>query len=417
MKIKSIQAYEIIGSGGYPTIECRVTLESGVSAVASVPYGASAGSHEASVLNDGDVNRYYGKGMLKAVENVSNIIAPEIIGMNTNMQREIDEKMLLLDGTENKVKLGGNTILSVSLAVARVAALEMKWPLYLYLKDYYHTSETFEKLPNPMAVVIEGGKHADDTTDLQEYSISGMGEAGPAESIRQMLESYHKLAEVLKANNLSINVGNEGAFAPNGINNNESPFAFIIEAIEKAGYKPGTDLGISVDAAASEYFKDGKYLLRIENKSLSADEISSYYETWLQKYPIITVEDMHAEDDWENWVKFKKICDAKNVTLIGDDLTVTNKKRLQQALDLNAISGIIIKLNQSGSLSETVDTCILAKQHGIMNVTSHRGGGETNDTFMVDLAVAVGGKYVKVGPSRGERIAKYNRLLEIEREL
>ena len=176
-------------------------------------------------------------------------------------------------------------------------------------------------------------------------------------------------------------------------------------------------MGISVDAAASEYFKDRNYLLKIENKSLSADEISSYYETWLQKYPIITVEDMHAEDDWENWVKFKKICDAKNVTLIGDDLTVTNKKRLQQALDLNAISGIIIKLNQSGSLSETVDTCILAKQHGIMNVTSHRGGGETNDTFMVDLAVAVGGKYVKVGPSRGERIAKYNRLLEIEREL
>jgi enolase len=417
MKIKSIAAYEILASGGYPTVECKVVLESGAVGIASVPYGASAGTHEATVLNDGDTARYNGKGALKAVANVNDVIAPELIGMSADAQRDIDNKMIAMDGTDNKAKLGGNAILAVSLAVAKAAAEEMKMPLFQHITHTFNTGATFEVLPNPMVVVIEGGKHADETTDLQEYCITGIGEGGPAENIRRAMESYHALGKVLKANKLSTNVGNEGAFAPNGIPSNESPFAYILEAIEKAGYKAGVDLGISIDAAASEFYKDGMYHLALENRSLTAAELSAYYESWMQKYPIITVEDMHHEDDWSAWVDFKKICDKHNVTLIGDDLTVTNVKRLQKAVDMEAISAILIKLNQIGSLTETVDTCMLAKQHGMYSVPSHRGGGETNDAVMVDLAVAVGGKFIKVGPSRGERVSKYNRLMEIEREL
>jgi enolase len=293
----------------------------------------------------------------------------------------------------------------------------MQKPLYRYIADTFQTGSDFSKLPNPMVVVIEGGKHADETTDLQEYCITGISDVGPTENIRYALESYHALKKVLKENKLSTNVGNEGAFAPNGIPTNESPFQYILQAIENAGYKPGVDLGISIDAAASEFYVDGKYNLAIENRVLTSKELSDYYESWFQKYPIVTVEDMHHEDDWDAWVDFKKICDNHKVELIGDDLTVTNMKRLQMAIDKNAISSILIKLNQIGSLTETVDTCMLAKKHGMMSVPSHRGGGETNDTAMVDLAVAVGGNYIKVGPSRGERVAKYNRLMEIEREL
>lgn len=417
MKIKSIKAYEILASGGYPSVECQVELESGEVGTASVPYGASAGTHEATVLNDEDAERYSGKGMLKAVENIQNRIAPEIIGLNANDQRAIDEKMVEIDGTENKAELGGNAILAVSLAVAKAAAKSQEKPLYLHIRDIFETGVNFETLPNPMVVVIEGGKHADDSTDLQEYCITGIGEYGPTENIRHALESYHALKKVLKSENLSTNVGNEGAFAPNGIPNNESPFKYIVQAIENAGYKPGVDLGISIDAAASEFYKDGKYHLSIEDRSLTAEELTAYYKTWFEKYPIVTVEDMHDEDDWDAWVNFMKVCNEMKVDLIGDDLTVTNIKRLQKAIDLNAINSILIKLNQIGSLTETVDTCMLAKEHHMFSVPSHRGGGETNDTSMVDLAVAVGGKFIKVGPSRGERVAKYNRLMEIEREL
>src|SRR5260221_405631 len=233
------------------------------------------------------------------------------------------------------------------------------------------------------------------------------------------LESYHQLKKVLQGSNLSTNVGNEGAFAPNGIPTNEAPFGYILEAIEKAGYSAGKDLGISIDAAASEFFntKSGEYNLSIEHKLLNSSDLSKYYEEWLKKYPIVTIEDPFAEDDWNAWVEFKKICDKYKTELIGDDLTVTNIKRLQKAIDLNAISAILIKLNQIGSLSETVETCMLAKEHGMMTTTSHRGGGETNDTAMVDLAVAVGSRFIKVGPTRGERVSKYNRLMEIEREV
>jgi len=417
MKITQIKAYEILASGGYPTVEAEVTLENGVSERASVPYGASAGSHEATVLVDGDKRRYHGKGVTNVIKNIEEKIAPILIGKEVENQRELDQAMIALDGTDNKANLGGNAVLAVSVACARVAARAQNKPLYLYLRDTFNTGVDFSSLPNPMVVVIEGGKHADETTDLQEYCISGISPGGPTENIRKALESYHTLQKILKANGLSTNVGNEGAFAPNGIPSNEAPFTYILEAIEQAGYKPGVDLGISIDAAASEFYADGKYNLKLENRQLIATELIAYYTTWFEKYPIVTVEDMLSEDDWDNWVALKKITDAYKIELIGDDLTVTSVVRLQKAIDLNAISSILIKLNQIGSVTETIDACMLARQHGMMSVPSHRGGGETNDTAMVDLAVAVGGKFIKVGPTRGERVAKYNRLMEIEREV
>lgn len=417
MNITKINAYEILASGGYPTIEVQVTVDSGETGTASVPYGASAGSHEASVLTDGDSARYSGKGMLKAVANVQNEIAPALLGKDPSDQRLIDKIMIDLDGTEQKSLLGGNAILAVSVACAKVAALALKKPLYQHVADTFQTGVTFSNLPQPMAVVIEGGKHADDSTDLQEYCFSVLKSENRAESLRMMLESYHALEKVLKKNNLSTNVGNEGAFAPNGITSNEAPFAYMIEAVEAAGYKLGEQIGFSIDAAANEFYKDGMYVLKLENRSLNATDLMAYFESWMQKYPLVTVEDMLAEDDWENWTTFKTICDKYNISLIGDDLTVTNMKRLQMAIDAKAISSILIKLNQIGTVTETVDCCLLARQHGMKTIFSHRGGGETNDTAMVDVAVAVESQFIKVGPSRGERIAKYNRLLEIEREL
>ncbi|MBN1618703.1 phosphopyruvate hydratase [Candidatus Dojkabacteria bacterium] len=417
MKIKSVEAYEILASGGYPSIEAKVTLDNGISGIASVPYGASAGSHEATVLNDNDQSRYEGKGMLKSVNNIEKVIAPEIIGMNPENQEELDNKMIKIDGTPNKANLGGNSILAVSLANARATANALNKPFYKHIIDTFDTKVDLTTLPKPMIVVIEGGKHADDTTDLQEFCISGISETTSAENIRMAIESYHQLKKVLKENNLSTNVGNEGAFAPNGIATNESPFQFMLEAIDRAGYKAGEDLGFSIDAAASEFYSEDKYKLRLENKELTATELIEYYMGWLEKYPIVTIEDMLAEDDWDNWVKLNTLVKDKHIDLIGDDLTVTNVERLQKAIDLNAISSILIKLNQIGSLTETVKCCMLAKEHGMSTVTSHRGGGETDDTAMVDLAVAVGSRFIKVGPTRGERVSKYNRLMRIEAEL
>lgn len=417
MNIKTVTAYEILASGGYPTVEARVELEGGQVGVASVPYGASAGSHEASVLMDGDKARYNGQGMLSVVKIIKETIAPLVVGLDAANQRLIDETMITADGTPNKGKFGGNAILAVSLAAAKAEAIAQGKPFYKHIADTFQTGVDFSQLPSPMVVVIEGGKHADDTTDLQEFCISAIGDGTAAEKVRQAMEAYHALKKVLKANKLSTNVGNEGAFAPNGIPSNEAPFQYILKAIRNAGYEAGKDLGISIDAAANEFYKDGQYLLSVDNRSLSAAELISYYESWLTKYPIVTVEDMLAEDDWVNWVAFKNVTDTHNVELIGDDLTVTSPERLQKAIDLNAISAILIKLNQIGTLTETVDCCLLARKHGLMTTTSHRGGGETNDAAMVDLAVAVGSRFIKVGPTRGERVSKYNRLMEIEREL
>lgn len=417
MNIKQITAQEILASGGYPTIEVEVELESGTKGRASVPYGASAGSHEASVLNDGDKSRYDGKGVLTAIKNVVEVIAPQLIGVNVNDQRSIDQLMINMDGTPRKEKLGGNAILAVSLAVAYAAANEKKVPLYRHIADTFQTGEDYSKLPSPMIVVIEGGKHADETTDFQEYCISAIGDEPVRERVRKAIESYHALKTILKENNLSTNVGNEGAFAPNGLPSNEAPLNYIVSAIEKAGYKPGVDLGISIDAAASEFYKDGKYHLSIENKVLSSGELIEYYRAWLGKYPFVTMEDMLDEDDWDNWPALTALFAEHNIPHIGDDLTVTNIERLQKAIDLKAINSILIKLNQIGTLTETVDCCMLAKKNKMMTVPSHRGGGETNDTAMIDLAVAVGARFIKVGPTRGERVSKYNRLMEIEREL
>lgn len=416
--IQHIEAYEILASGGYPTIEVKVTLDNGDVGTASVPYGVSAGSHEASVIMDGDTARYGGKGMRTACANITEKIFPLLLGKDVLDQCGIDEAMIAADGTPQKTVFGGNAILAVSVAVARAGAAYKKIPLYKYLVEAFSTGADFTELPKPMVVVIEGGKHADETTDLQEYCILGIGNESATESIRKCLESYHALRAILQKVGLSTNVGNEGAFAPNGIPSNEAPLQFIIDAITQAGYIPGVDLGISIDAAASEFYADGKYHLKLDKKDLTAQELIAHYEEWFAKYPMIkTVEDMLSEDDWDHWVQLKNITDKHNIELIGDDLTVTSKERLQKAIDMKAISAILIKLNQIGTVTETIDTCMLAKQHGMMTVPSHRGGGETNDSAMVDVAVAVGGKYIKVGPTRGERVSKYNRLMEIEREL
>lgn len=417
MKITKIHAYEILASGGYPTIEVKVELEDGSISASSVPYGASAGSHEATVMIDGDQSRWGGKGMLKAVSNINLIISPAILGMDAYDQRAIDKTMIDLDGTPSKSKLGGNAILAVSIGVASASAKSKKLELYRHIIQTFQTGVDLSSLPQPMVVAIEGGKHADDTTDLQEYCLTAIRKSSLYENVRMIMETYHQLGKVLKENKLSTNVGSEGAFAPNGITSNEAPFTYLLEAIKRADYSAGKDIGISIDAAASEFYKDGKYHLSVEDKTFSPQDLINYYNTWLDKYPLVSVEDMLHEDDWENWTKLKQITDKYQVELIGDDLTVTNPTRLQKAIDQKAISAILIKLNQIGTLTETIDCCLLAKAHGLKTITSHRGGGETNDVTMVDVAVAVGSSFIKVGPTRGERVSKYNRLMEIERQL
>ncbi|MFA5029423.1 MAG: phosphopyruvate hydratase [Patescibacteria group bacterium] len=425
-KIKSIAVREILASGGAPSLEAKVILESGATGVASVSYGASAGSKEAFVMLDGDKNRYNGKGMLKAKEKIDLIIAPALIGKEANDQREIDELMLQLDGTINKANLGGNSILAVSLAVARAAAADNDLPLYKYLRKVFaispasltSNSSEYWKMPKPMVVMIEGGKHADETTDLQEYLISSLGNRSAAENVRIQMEIYEALKKILKREGLSTNVGNEGAFAPGGIVGNEKPMEYFVEAIKNAGYTPGVDAGISIDAAASELYSEEtkKYTLALEKKEMTSEELVAYYLSWIDKYPFVSWEDMLSEFDWEHWPKLVEAVNSK-IIIIADDLTVTNLKLWQKAIDEKAATGILIKLNQAGSVTETVDCCVLAQKHGFWKVPSHRGGGETNDTFMVDLAVAVGGEYIKVGPTRGERVCKYNRLMEIEEEI
>lgn len=416
MKIAKLIAYEILASGGYPTVEVKVTLDTGSVGVASVPYGASAGTHEATVLTDGDTSRWNGQGNLTVISNILNEILPAITNIPAENQVEIDTAMIRLDGTVNKARLGGNAILAVSLAVARAVANANRMPLYKYIMQTYGLTTDLTKLPQPMVVVIEGGKHADETTDFQEFCITAKEGGSVTENIRKALETYHQLKKILKASKLSTNVGNEGAFAPNGIPTNEAPFEYIVQAITKAGFTPGKELGISVDAAASEFF-NGNYELKLEGRQFTGEELINYYSELLDKYPFVSLEDLLAEDDWDNWVTLNKLLKEKGIKHIGDDLTVTNIARLRKAIELDAITGIIIKPNQIGTLSETVACCKIANEHGLITITSHRGGGETNDHFISDLAVAVGSAYVKVGPTRGERVSKYNRLMEIEREL
>ena len=415
MHISHIASYEIIASGGYPTIEVEIELSDGNKGVASVPYGASAGSHEATVLVDGDKKRYNGNGMLTAIEHISEILTPVLTKQTFTSQADLDRTMIGIDGTNNKRKLGGNTILAVSLAYAKAMANSRKQPLYAYILEEFKLPSV-HTLPKPMMVAIEGGKHADNSTDLQEFCLSAMGNKPMGEQVRATLESYHQVKNILQKAELSTNVGNEGAFAPSGLSSNEKPLEYLVAAIEQAGYAPGKDIGISIDAAASEYYIESSYHLKLEKTSYDSKQMIEYYREWLKKYPFVSIEDPLAEDDWNNWPTMQKLCSEFSVSLIGDDLTVTSTKRLQKAIELSAISGILIKLNQIGTLTETVECCRLAQQHNVMIVPSHRGGGETNDDSMVDLAVAVGAEYVKFGPTRGERVSKYNRLLQIERE-
>lgn len=417
-KIKNIFARQILASGGAPSLEVTVTLESEAIGEASVSYGASAGSKEAVVLLDGDKTHYNGKGMLKAIENINTEIKNALVGMEASDQRAIDNKMIELDGTINKAKLGGNAMLGVSLAVARAEAAEEKMPLYKYLRKVYGIGEIGWQLPKPMIVMIEGGKHADETTDLQEFMVGAMGNKTAAENVRMEMEIYEALKKILKRDGLSTNVGNEGAFAPNGIVSNEKPIEYLVEAIKNAGYIPGVDAGVGIDAAASEFYSEEtkKYNLKLEGKDLTSEELIAYYKPWIEKYPIATMEDMLSEFDWDNWPKLVEVINGK-FPLIADDLTVTNTALWQKAIEMKAATAILIKLNQAGTLTETVDCCLLAREHNLMTMPSHRGGGETNDTFMVDLAVAVGSAYIKVGPTRGERVCKYNRLMRIEEEL
>ncbi|NCU31406.1 MAG: phosphopyruvate hydratase [Candidatus Moranbacteria bacterium] len=417
-KIQNIFAREILASGGAPSLEVTVTLESGAVGEASVSYGASAGSKEATVLLDGDKSRYNGKGMLNAIANINGKIKEILLGMEAADQRAIDNKMIETDGTINKAVLGGNAMLGVSLAVCRAEASEEKMPLYKYLRKTYGIGDIGWKLPKPMIVMIEGGKHADETTDLQEFMVGAMGDKTAAENVRMEMEIYNALKNILKTEKLSTNVGNEGAFAPNGISSNEKPMEYLTQAIINAGYIPGVDAGVGIDAAASEFYSEetGKYTLKLEGKELTSEELIAYYKPWIEKYKIATMEDMLSEFDWDNWPKMVEAIGGK-FPLIADDLTVTNTKLWQKAIDMKAATAILIKLNQAGTLTETVDCCLLANEHGLMTMPSHRGGGETNDTFLVDLAVAVNSDYIKVGPTRGERVCKYNRLMRIEEEL
>ncbi len=409
--IDAIQAREILDSRGNPTIEVEVILESGAYGCAAVPSGASTGEHEAVELRDGDKKRYLGKGVLKAVENVNKTIAKELEGMDALEQREIDHALIRLDGTPNKKKLGANATLGVSLAVAKAAAELVGFPLYRYIGGV-----NASLLPVPMMNILNGGSHADNNVDFQEFMVMPAGAKSFSEALRMGVETFHSLKAVLKAKGLNTAVGDEGGFAPN-LKSNEEAIESILTAIEKAGYKAGKDIYIALDPAASEFFQDGHYVFKKSDKSKkSPTEMADYWLAWAKKYPIISLEDGMAEDDWEGW-KYLTDKNAGKIQLVGDDLFVTNVERLQMGLDKGIANSILIKLNQIGTLTETLDTMELAKRNEYTTVVSHRSG-ETEDTTLADLAVAMNAGQIKTGSaSRTDRICKYNRLLKIEEEL
>ncbi|WP_339060391.1 phosphopyruvate hydratase [Tepidibacillus marianensis] len=408
--ISDVYAREVLDSRGNPTVEVEVVLESGAMGRAIVPSGASTGAHEAVELRDGDKSRYLGKGVLTAVDNVNNVIAPEVVGMDALDQVGIDEYLIELDGTPNKGKLGANAILGVSMAVARAAADALGVPLYAYLGGF-----NAKTLPVPMMNILNGGQHADNNVDIQEFMVMPVGAENFREALRMGAEIFHNLKSVLKAKGLNTAVGDEGGFAPN-LSSNEEAIKTIIEAIEKAGYKAGQDVFIALDVASSEIYKDGKYHLEGEGVVKTTDEMIDFYEDLLNKYPIISIEDGLAEDDWEGWNKLTERL-GKKVQLVGDDLFVTNTERLSQGIEQGTANSILIKLNQIGTLTETFDAIEMAKRAGFTCVISHRSG-ETEDTIIADLAVATNVGQIKTGaPSRTDRVSKYNQLLRIEDEL
>jgi enolase len=405
-----VKAREILDSRGNPTVETEVHLESGIVAVAAVPSGASTGEHEALELRDGDKSRYLGKGVLKAVQNVNEIIGPEVVGTDVTDQALIDHIMLDLDGTPLKSNLGANAILSVSMAVARAASMELELPLYRYLGGV-----NARVLPVPMSNIINGGAHADNNVDIQEFMIMPFGAPNFREALRMNAETFHALKSILHKKGMATSVGDEGGFAPN-LATNEEALIVIMQAIEAAGYVPGKDIYIAIDAAASSFYKDGKYHLAAENKAYTSDELIDYYENLINKYPIASLEDGLAEDDWDGWVVMNKRL-GKRVQIVGDDIFVTNPERIKKGIELNCANSVLIKLNQIGSVSETIDAIHAAYNVGWTAVVSHRSG-ETCDTFMADLCVALNTGQIKTGSlSRSERIAKYNQLLHIEEEL
>lgn len=409
-EIFDVYAREILDSRGNPTVEVEVELESGAFGIAQVPSGASTGVHEAIELRDSNPKRYLGKGVLKAVENVNEIIAPKIIGYDATDQLLIDKLLIELDGTPNKSRLGANAILGVSLATAKAAADFFGLPLY-----YYIGGINAKELPVPMMNILNGGKHADSGVDLQEFMIVPAGGANFRESLRMGVETFHTLKKVLKEKKYNVAVGDEGGFAPN-LKSSEEAIQLIIEAIKKAGYEPGKDIFIALDPAASELYQDGKYVLSREGVTRTSDEMINYYAGLVDKYPIISIEDGLAEDDWEGWQKLTRKLGHK-IQIVGDDLYVTDKKRLSRGIELKASNSILIKLNQIGTLTETLDTIEKAKRAGFTAVISHRSG-ETEDTTIADLAVATNIGQIKTGSlCRTDRIAKYNQLLRIEEQL
>ena len=417
LAIEEIKALEVLDSRGNPTVQVEVITEEGINGVAMVPSGASTGSFEAVELRDGDKSRYLGKGVLKAVENVNKIIAKELEGMNVFEQAEIDKKLIEIDGTENKGKLGANATLGVSLAVAKAAANSLGMSLYKYIGGV-----NAKTLPVPMMNILNGGKHADNTVNIQEFMIMPVGAKSFSECLRMSAEIYHTLKKVLKAKGLATGVGDEGGFAPN-LSSDEEALKLIVEAISEAGYKPGEDVVLALDVASTEMYdeakkigKEGCYYFWKTEELKTEDEMIEYLEDLANKYPIVSIEDGLAEEDWEGWKKLTEKLGNK-LQLVGDDLFVTNIKRLQKGLYNKIANSILIKLNQIGTLTETLDAIELAKKNGYTAVVSHRSG-ETEDTTLADVAVATNAGQIKTGaPCRTDRVAKYNRLLNIEAEL
>lgn len=415
MKIFSVSALEILDSRSSPTVSTTVVLEDGSTGWAAVPSGASTGKYEAVELRDGDVKRYNGLGVLKAVENVNTTIYQAIKGLDAEDQRKIDQTMIDLDGTENKAKLGANAILSVSLAVARAQAISEKKPLYQYLTKFNPDFKGIYTMPITQMNIMNGGKHAAWATDIQEYMIMPIGATSTTEAIRMGSEIYFYLKKLLKEKNYSINVGDEGGFAPT-VTSNEEPFQLISDAVKLSGYVLGKDICLGIDAAASEYYSDGKYKLNKEGKLMTNVEFANWLLSIKSRYPIISMEDVFDQDDWEGF-KFMHDKVGNSMQIVGDDLYVTNIKRLQKGIENNTTNSILIKLNQIGTLSETIDAILLAKKNNLTAIVSHRSG-ETEDTFIADFVVAMGTGQIKTGaPARSERTSKYNRLIAVEKEL
>ena len=417
LAIESVKALEILDSRGNPTVQVEVITAGGFSGVAMVPSGASTGAFEAVELRDGDKSRYMGKGVLKAVENVNTVIREKIEGMNVYDQAKIDKTLIELDGTENKGKLGANATLGVSLAVARAAAASLGMELYQYIGG-----TNAKVLPTPMMNIMNGGKHADSTLSVQEFMIMPVGAKSFTECVRMCCEIYHNLKKVLKAKGLATGVGDEGGFAPN-VKDEDEALALIMDAIVAAGYKPGEEVRLALDVAATEMYEEakkigeeGKYYFWKIGVTKTCDEMIEFYKDLVERYPIVSIEDGLAEEDWDGWKKLTDTLGDK-IQLVGDDLFVTNVKRLQKGIDLKVSNSILIKLNQIGTLTETLDAIELAKKNGMTAVVSHRSG-ETEDTTLADVAVATNAGQIKTGaPCRTDRVAKYNRLLNIEDQL